>query len=238
MFVSRAVSIRQKTLWLLKGVRCIPLGPLFAEVKTNLVPRVSSTKAFPRAAAESALWGWLEQVQLALVSLFHRDAKHNLSCYCKSRSKKNHFGVLESRHYLIAPLDAQGITIPRVQAELFKLQGLYTIKPYIFIGFPRNNSLVLTISWNSLKYVNIPEYSRLFLLVVFRGLPVVWLSMANSGMHTKLSHLHVQGHMHTMSSSPDLFRGILQAWVTIYTHKVSKLPSISLNTVKVWLICS
>lgn len=52
------MSILQKTLRLLKGIRCVPLGPLFTEVKNNLVPHVSSTKAFPRSTAESVLYNW------------------------------------------------------------------------------------------------------------------------------------------------------------------------------------
>lgn len=52
---------------------------------------------------------------------------------------KTQFGVLESRHSLIAALDAQGITPPSVHAELFKLQGLYTIKTYLLIIFPINS---------------------------------------------------------------------------------------------------
>lgn len=42
------------------------------------------------------------------------------------------FGVLEGRHSLIAALDTQGITPPSMRVELFKLQGLYTIKTYSF----------------------------------------------------------------------------------------------------------
>lgn len=41
--------------------------------------------------------------------------------------------------------------------------------------------------------------------------------IVNFGMHTRLSHLQVQGHRHATSSSPNLFRYILPDWVIIYT---------------------
>lgn len=60
-------------------------------------------------------------------------------CYRKSQAvklSKTQFGALENRHSLIEETDAQGITLPSVHVEFFRLQGLYAIRIYIYsLGF-------------------------------------------------------------------------------------------------------
>lgn len=70
----------RKTLRLLKGIRCVPLGPLFTEVKNNLVPHVSSTKAFLRSTAESMLYNWSKK---RVQPWFHTGTNQNLPFYLR-----------------------------------------------------------------------------------------------------------------------------------------------------------